>query len=162
MAGVAGEEDSIRATERLGHALADMITRVPLDVLGFESVRMEDLARGRKDRVGRDLGAVEVLARLDLNRELDVQADETFRLRNDHDRAGIGAVYGASHANVGKVGQRDHVQHAPDKVGLVADHLDAELPPGPAVSAVAADKVPRLDRLDSVLVALLAVGFRRV
>lgn len=161
VAGVAGKEDSICATERLGHTLADMITCVPLDVLSFESVRVEDLARRREDRVGRDLAAVEVLARLDLNRELDVQPDETFRLRNNHDRTGVGAVYGASHTNVGKVGQGDHIEDPPDKVGLVADHLDAELPPGPAVSAIAADEVPRLDRLDLVLVALLAVEFRR-
>lgn len=67
VAGVTGEEHSICATERFGHPLADVITRIPLDVLGFESVRMEDLARCRKNRLGRDLAAVEVLARLDLD-----------------------------------------------------------------------------------------------
>lgn len=91
---------------------------------------------------------------------MDVQPDETFRLRNDHDRAGVRAVYGTSHANVGKVGQGDHIEDPPNKVGLVAEHLDAELPAGPAMRSITADEVPRLHRLDPVLVTLLAVECR--
>lgn len=63
---------------------------------------------------------------------------------------GIGVEGGRSKAH--KVGQGDHVEHAPDERRLVADHLDAELPPSPRMRAVATDEVLGLDDLDSLVV----------
>lgn len=81
VAGVAGEEDAVVDAERVGQALVDVVARVPLDVLGLERVRVQDLARRLEDEVGRELRLVGALAGADLDRELDVEAYEISLLR---------------------------------------------------------------------------------
>lgn len=81
VAGVAGEEDAVVDAERVGEALVDVVARVPLDVLGLERVRVQDLARRLEDEVGRELRLVGALAGADLDRELDVEAYEISLLR---------------------------------------------------------------------------------
>lgn len=63
------------------------LTSEPVDLLGVQRVRRHDVASRVEDGLGSDLGAVEVLARLDRNRKLDVEADEIALLRDNHDLA---------------------------------------------------------------------------
>lgn len=87
VARITGEEDAVVGSEGFGKTLADVIackrqgvsakcderrgwktrTSEPLDQLGVESVGMKNGAGGSEDRLGGNLGAIEVLSGLDLS-----------------------------------------------------------------------------------------------
>lgn len=67
---------------------------------------MENGASRVEDGLGSDLRSVEVLSRLDLNRELDIKADKVALLRDDHDGASVGRVNGATRSDIGLCAKR--------------------------------------------------------
>ena len=100
--------------EAVGHALADLVHREPHHVLHVERVRMQHAPRGRDDVVLRVLVAEGVaLARVDLA-EVDVQPHEVAAFaRDEQDVALVRRLDRGLQPDVRKVGDGEHVDHAP-------------------------------------------------
>src|SRR5271170_8268726 len=129
MAGVAGYEHAREAVwykrlrgvvELVGQPLADFVDRVPRDLLHLQRVRMQYPLRRGYEMVGRDVQARNPLVLVQLV-ELDVQADEIAAFPGDDQEATfIGRLDRRLYADVGKVGDSEHIHHAPGLVGRIS------------------------------------------
>ncbi len=88
--------------------------------------------------------------------ELDIDADQVAALaRDENDVALAGRLDQRLHADVGEVGDGQHVHHAPCVIGRVPVQRQAERPAHRAACAVAADHVAGAYRLDLTLVRVV-------
>ena len=111
-------------------------------------MRIEDPLRLRDHVVGRDVAVGDPLADVELG-ELDIDADQIAAFpRDDEDAAVVGRLDQRLEADVGKVGDGQHVHHAPGVVGGIAVQLAPDRLAHRAARAVAADDIARLDGLD--------------
>ncbi len=149
VARVARDEDARRAgadlvegdvVEAVGEAVADLVHAVPGDVLHVEPVRVQDVVRLRDDLVERGLAHRAVIVRRHLA-EVDVHPEqEAAFARDEQDVARLG-LDRALRADVGEVGDRERIHHAPGVEGLRADVLRADGLAHTAAGAVCADDV---------------------
>lgn len=136
--------------EFVANALADLVSREPVDFFVGEGVRRDDVLSGFEDLFRGDFGAVDVAIGEALNvGELDVEADETVLTGDNHDGSVGFGVNGAAVTDIGEVGERDNVEDSPDEIGVFAFHDEAELTAHPGVSAVATDDIFCVDGLGS-------------
>ena len=77
---------------------------------------------------------------------LDVEAHQVAALARNHQQVAVGGLHGRLEADVGEVGDGQHVHHAPGLVGRVAHQLPADGLAHRAARAVAADDVARPHR----------------
>ena len=106
----------------------------------------------RDQMVGRDVAACDPLAGVQLV-ELDIEPDQIAALaRDDEDAAVVGGLDQRLEADIGKVGDGQHIHHAPGVVGGIAVQRAADRLAHGAARAVAADDVAGLDGLDLPLV----------
>ena len=132
----------------VGDALPDLIDRPPGDRLGLEGIRAQNALRGADDVVQRDRAVGDALF-LGEFVHLHVDAQLVAALaRDDEDVALLLGLDDAFFADIGKIGDREHVHHAPGLIGVVADELEAECVAHRTARAVGADDVTRPDGLD--------------
>jgi hypothetical protein len=155
MYSITSQEHAALMVEVLADSLADLVCCPPVAVLVRQLVRCDNLLRRRNNGLRRDLRPVcsTTGVRFDL-RKLDVKAGYLVFAWNDHHRSRRRAVYGATFANIREVGDRDDVQYAPDMICGLSFELKAQLFSRPAVSAVAAYNIFRLDGLCAALLLL--------
>jgi hypothetical protein len=157
MAGVAGDEHArqpcLRRIRRqivvaLADAVADLVDRPPGHFLHLQRVGLEDALRRGDDLLDAKLAAGDALVLGQLV-HLHVQAHQVAAFaRDDEQVAAVCRLDRHLVADVGEVGQRQHVHHAPGLVGRVAHQFKADRPAHRAARAVAADDVARAHRLD--------------
>ena len=129
VAGIAGDEHARQALphssfghviELVAQALADLVDRPPGDLLHVERMGIENAPRRRDQIVGRDVAIGDALVGAELV-ELDIQAKQIAALaRNDDDAAVAGGLDQRLEADVGEIGDGEHVHHAPGVIGGVA------------------------------------------
>ena len=84
--------------------------------------------------------------------ELDIDTDQVAALaRNDEDAAFVGRLDQRLEADIGEVGDGEHVHHAPGLIGRVAAKRPTDRLAHGAARAVAADDIAGPDRFDLAL-----------
>ena len=84
--------------------------------------------------------------------ELDIDANQIAAFaRDDQDAAVVGGLDQRLQADIGEVGDGQHIHHAPGLIGRIAVQRAPEGLAHGAARAVAADDVAGLDRLDLAL-----------
>ena len=137
MAGVASDKHTrnIRARQRrilprhlleldvvelVAQALADFVHRPPGHLLYIQSKGMKDALGSADDLVNADVAGCNALIHREFV-EFHINAHEIPALaRDEHDAAFIGGLDQRLETDVGKVGDHQHVHHAPGMVGRIA------------------------------------------
>ena len=131
--------------EPVGDALTDLVHSEPDHAFHIERVRVQHTPRGGDDLL---LGVVPkgvAVVRIDLA-EVDVEPHQVTALaRDEQDVALVGGLDGGFEADVGKVGDGQHVDDAPGVVREVAARDGADRIPHAAARTVASDDVPGAD-----------------
>src|SRR5271170_3917076 len=141
-----------RVVELVAQPLADLVDRVPRDLLYLQRVGMQYPLRRGDEMVSRDVQARNPLVLVQLV-ELDVQADEIAAFPgNDQEAAFIGRLDRRLYADVGKVGDGEHIHHAPGLVGRISVQRPPERRAHGAARAVATDYEPSLHGFQAPLV----------
>ena len=148
MAGVAGNEHAREAVLRLlfrhvvelvAKPLADLVDRPPRDLLHLQRVGMQYPLRRGDQMIGRDVPARDPLILVELV-ELDIQADEIAAFPgNDQHAAFVGRLDRRLQADVGEVGDGQHIHDAPGLVGRIPVQRPPEGLAHGAARAVATD-----------------------
>lgn len=156
VAGIARDEHPRRAgvapllgnvVESVAQPLADPVDSPPADMLHVDAVRAQD-AVGHLDELRRRHGSLAQQLTVALAVELDVEADEMAALTWDDEDA---AVFGGDRRlepDVGEVGDRQHVEHAPRRVRRVPVQRAADGATGAAARPVASHDVAGPDGRD--------------
>ena len=135
-----------RVVELVAKPLANLVDRVPRDLLHLQRVGMQYPLRRGDEMVSRDVQARNPLVLVQLV-ELDVQADEVAAFPgNDQEAAFIGRLDRRLYANVGEVGEGEHIHHAPGLVGRIS----VQLPPERLTHGAAAPSQPTTKRAFTV------------
>ena len=148
MAGVAGNEHAREAVlrrplrhvvELVAKPLADLVDRPPRDLLHLQGIGMQYPPRRGDQMVGSDVPARHPLILVELV-ELDIEADEIAAFPgNDQEAAFIGRLDRRLHADVGEVGDGQHIHDAPGLVGRIPAQRQPERLAHGAARAVATD-----------------------
>lgn len=138
--GVTSQKHSAVGRKLGAQPLANLISSPPVAMLEAERVRTQDFLCSESQGFRVDLVAIEHFTCLVRLRDLNIQPDVFVFPRNDHHAAGH-RVNGAPVSDVGKIRDWNHVEDAPDKVGLFSLHDTADLTSSPRMCPITANHV---------------------